>query len=70
MGEEKLTKAQRDLLQLCADDPRGMTGVVSHYAPAKVLSRRGLAAWRDADPLSERLIITDAGRAALEPSHD
>jgi hypothetical protein len=64
----KLTKAQRGLLEDCAADERGMTGVVQSYAPARILVQRGLAKWRDADPFSERLIITDAGRAALRES--
>jgi hypothetical protein len=61
----KLTKAQRDLLVEMRDDERGMVGAVSHYAPAKVLVAKGLATWRGGDPLSERLTITDLGRAQL-----
>ena len=68
----KLTKARRSLLQECADDERGMTGAVASYAPAKILVRSGLAGWLNGDPYSERLIITDAGRASLrkEPSEN
>jgi hypothetical protein len=62
----KLTKAQRELLNLCVSDERGMVGVASHYAPAKILVRKGMATWRDNDRDSERLVITPAGRAALE----
>lgn len=61
----KLTKAQRALLRECVEDERGMIGVVCSYAPAKILVRRELAQWLRSDPYSERLIITDAGRAAL-----
>ena len=64
-GDVKLSKAQRDLLRLCAADPRGMTGAVSFYTPAVAVVNKGMAQWRDNDPSSERLIITEAGRAAL-----
>ncbi len=60
-----LTKAQRSLLLECKYDERGVTAVAANYAPAKILVRLGLAFWRDNDPYSERLIITDAGRRAL-----
>lgn len=63
----KLTKAQRALLQDCVRDGlRGMTGVVSYYTPAKMLVSKGLAEWLNGDPFSERLLITKAGRAALQ----
>jgi len=62
----KLTKAQKGLLSDCASDERGMTGCVYHYAPARVLVSKGLAVWLDNDPFSERLLITPAGRAALQ----
>ena len=62
----RLTKAQRDLLQECCNDERGMTGVASSYAPARILVQRKLSVWLHDDPYSDRLIITDAGRAALK----
>lgn len=63
---EKLTKAQRALLDSCIADERGMIGVVCSYAPAKILVRRGFAKWLRGDPYSDRLVITDLGRAALK----
>lgn len=51
----KLTKAQRDLLEDCHRDERGMVGVVANFAPARILVSRGLAVWRDGEELWARL---------------
>lgn len=61
----KLTKAQRSLLELCVADSRGIVGVVPYYTPAKILVSRGLAAWRDNDPYSGVMAVTEAGRSLL-----
>lgn len=58
---EKLTKAQWETLADIVDRPRPFS---THYPPAKVLVRDGLAEWQDGN-FSDLLAITDAGRSAL-----
>jgi len=62
----KLTKAQRELLQDCVENEHGIIGAVYNFAPARILVEKGMATWLRDDPYSDRLIITDAGRATLK----
>lgn len=59
----KLTPAQIELLQECAD--KGSAHVVAYYSPAKALVLKGFAVWDEAAPGADRLTITDAGKWAL-----
>jgi hypothetical protein len=72
MGQ-KLTKAQRELLAEAARPDRRTPGshypggcsCVPQYRPAQKLVALGLARWRDDNPETNHLLVTDAGRAAL-----